>query len=161
MYALAVSDHIMIAHSFRGDVFGPAQKLHDAFTKRAATIHLDLQYRSFPVTFWDIWGEKGHPIRTTISEMGPLLLSRLLELNDVQEGVLTITFHVADQDGLLLLDLKDLQAALKYVADNAGEIGTQYGNVSAATVGARLAATYAKATLFLATGRAAYGPCSN
>jgi DNA helicase HerA-like ATPase len=89
-----------------------------------------------PVMFWDLFGQKGHPIRTTISEMGPLLLSRLLELNDVQEGVLTVVFHVADQDGLLLLDLKDLQAALKYVADHADEIGTQYGNVSAATVGA-------------------------
>jgi DNA helicase HerA-like ATPase len=104
--------------------------------ERAATMGLTLNPSAPPVVFWDLFGQKGHPIRTTISEMGPVLLSRLLELNDVQEGVLTVVFHVADQDGLLLLDLKDLQAALKYVADHAAEIGTQYGNVSPATVGA-------------------------
>jgi DNA helicase HerA-like ATPase len=85
--------------------------------------------------FWDVFGEQGHPVRATVTEMGPLLLSRMLDLNDVQEGVLNIVFHVADQEGLLLLDLKDLQAALKHVADNAQEIGTQYGNVAPATVG--------------------------
>src|SRR5262249_57046934 len=78
--------------------------------------------------------KEGHPIRATVSEMGPLLMARMLALNDVQEGVLNIVFHVADQEGLLLLDLKDLQAALRYVADNAATIGTQYGNVAPATV---------------------------
>ena len=83
-----------------------------------------------------MFGAAGHPVRATISEMGPLLLARILGLNDVQEGVLTIVFHVADKDGLLLLDLKDLQAALRYVGENASAIGTQYGNVAPATVGA-------------------------
>jgi len=88
-----------------------------------------------PTEFWDLFGEKGHPVRATVSEMGPLLLARLLELNEVQEGVLNITFKVADAEGLLLLDLKDLQAALKYVAENEKSIDAEYGNVSAATVG--------------------------
>ncbi len=85
---------------------------------------------------WDVFGEQGHPIRATISEMGPLLLARLLELNDVQEGVLNLTFKVADDEGLLLLDLKDLRAMLAYVADNASALGTRYGTVSKASVGA-------------------------
>lgn len=89
-----------------------------------------------PVTFWDVFGEKGHPIRATISEMGPLLLSRLLQLNETQSGVLNIVFHVADQNGLLLLDLKDLRAMLQYVGDNAAQFTTQYGNISAASIGA-------------------------
>ena len=89
-----------------------------------------------PVTFWDVFGEKGHPIRATISEMGPLLLARLLQLNDTQAGVLNIVFHVADQNGLLLLDLKDLRAMLQYVGDNAAQFTTQYGNISAASIGA-------------------------
>ena len=89
-----------------------------------------------PVTFWDVFGEQGHPVRATISDMGPLLLSRLLNLNDTQEGVLSIAFQVADDNGLLLLDLKDLRAMLQYVGDHASEIKTQYGNVSAASIGA-------------------------
>jgi DNA helicase HerA-like ATPase len=89
-----------------------------------------------PATFWDVFGEKGHPVRATISEMGPLLLGRLLQLNDTQEGVLNIVFHVADQDGLLLLDLKDLRAMLQHVGDNAAQYTTQYGNVSSASIGA-------------------------
>src|SRR5882672_2756961 len=89
-----------------------------------------------PVTFWDVFGEKGHPIRATISEMGPLLLARLLQLNDTQAGVLNIVFHVADENGLLLLDLKDLRAMLQYVGENAAQFTTKYGNISAASIGA-------------------------
>jgi uncharacterized protein len=89
-----------------------------------------------PVTFWDVFGEQGHPIRATISEMGPLLLARLLQLNETQAGVLNIIFHVADENGLLLLDLKDLRAMLQYVGDNAAQFTTKYGNISAASIGA-------------------------
>jgi DNA helicase HerA-like ATPase len=89
-----------------------------------------------PVTFWDVFGEKGHPVRATISEMGPLLLARLLQLNDTQAGVLNIVFRVADENGLLLLDLKDLRAMLQYIGDNAAQFTTQYGNISAASIGA-------------------------
>jgi uncharacterized protein len=128
----------VFAADVKGDLSGLAMpgSPNEKMLARAAAMDLALAPAAPPVIFWDLFGQKGHPIRTTISEMGPLLLSRLLDLNDVQEGVLTIAFHVADQEGLLLLDLKDLQAALKYVADHADEIGTQYGNVSAATVGA-------------------------
>ena len=128
----------VFAADVKGDLSGIAVPgaPNEKMLTRAASMELALTPAAQPVMFWDLFGQKGHPIRTTISEMGPLLLSRLLELNDVQEGVLTIVFHVADKDGLLLLDLKDLQAALKYVADNADEIGTLYGNVAPATVGA-------------------------
>ncbi|SDD75044.1 hypothetical protein SAMN05421538_102344 [Paracoccus isoporae] len=126
----------------KGDLAGLAKtgstgaKLHEAFAKRAATIGLDLDYQSYPVTFWDVFGEKGHPVRTTPAEMGPLLLSRLLSLTDVQEGVLNIAFRVADEQGLALLDLKDLQAMLVWVGQNASELSLTYGNVSTASVGA-------------------------
>jgi DNA helicase HerA-like ATPase len=89
-----------------------------------------------PVVFWDVYGEKGHPVRTTISEMGPLLLSRLLKLNDVQAGVLNLIFHIADQQGLLLLDLKDLRAMLQNAGDHASEFTTEFGNISTASIGA-------------------------
>lgn len=89
-----------------------------------------------PVTFWDVFGEQGHPVRATISDMGPLLLARLLNLNDTQEGVLTMAFRVADGGGLLLLNLADLRAMLQFLGDNAAELRTQYGNVSAASIGA-------------------------
>jgi uncharacterized protein len=89
-----------------------------------------------PVVFWDVFGEQGHPVRATISEMGPLLLGRLLELNETQQGVLTLAFKVADDNGLLLLDLKDLKAMLQFVGENAKRLTTEYGNVSAASVGA-------------------------
>ena len=89
-----------------------------------------------PVTFWDVFGERGHPVRATISDMGPLLLGRLLNLNDVQQGVLTLVFKIADDKGLLLLDLKDLRAMTQFVGDNAAEFKTSYGNVSAASIGA-------------------------
>jgi DNA helicase HerA-like ATPase len=94
------------------------------------------EFNGCPVTFWDVFGKSGHPVRATVSDMGPLLLSRLLNLNDTQEGVLSIAFQVADDNGLLLLDLKDLRALLQFVGDNAAQIKTQYGNVSAASIGA-------------------------
>ena len=123
----------------KGDLSGVSQvgAPKPSITKRAADLGLtDWKASAFPVAFWDVFGEQGHPVRATISEMGPLLLARLLNLNDIQTGVLTVAFKVADDNGLLLLDLKDLRAMLQYVGDNAREIGTQYGNVSAASVGA-------------------------
>lgn len=126
----------------KGDLSGLAaagnasQKLHDAFVKRSQTIGHDLQYRAFPVTFWDMFGENGHPIRATVAEMGPLLLSRLLELTDPQEGVLNVAFRLADEEHLPLLDLKDLQALLTFVAENGTEISARYGLVSTTSVGA-------------------------
>ncbi len=96
----------------------------------------DFRYTNFPIRLWDLYGEKGHPVRITISDMGPLFLARLLDLNDTQEGVLTITFRVADENGLLLLDLKDLRSMLTYVADHAKELSKKYGNISGASVAA-------------------------
>jgi uncharacterized protein len=89
-----------------------------------------------PVTFWDVFGEKGHPVRATISDLGPLLLARMLNLNEIQQGVLQLVFKVADDNGLLLLDIKDLRAMLQHVAEHAGELQTEYGNISAASIGA-------------------------
>lgn len=96
----------------------------------------DFEFSSYPVRLWDVYGEQGHPLRTTISEMGPLLLSRILDLNETQAGVLNIVFRVADENGLLLIDLKDLRAMLQYVGENAKELTLNYGNVSAASIGA-------------------------
>jgi hypothetical protein len=93
-------------------------------------------YQGFPVTLWDVFGEQGHPVRATVSEMGPLLLSRLLNLNDTQEGVLNLIFKIADDNGWLLLDLKDLRTMAQHVGDNAKEFTTSYGNISGASVGA-------------------------
>ena len=93
-------------------------------------------YTSFPVRFWDVYGAKGHPVRTTISEMGPDLLSRLLNLNDTQSGILRIVFRIADEKGLLLIDLKDLRSMIQYVGDNAKEFKLTYGNISSQSVGA-------------------------
>ena len=115
----------------------PTAKPHDAFAARAAEIgYADWRYDACPVQLWDLFGEQGHPIRTTVSEMGPLLLARLLNLNEVQEGVLAIAFHVADKDGLLLLDLDDLQAMLVATGERADELTLEYGNVSKPSVGA-------------------------
>ena len=94
------------------------------------------QFSGSPVAFWDVFGEQGHPVRATISEMGPLLLSRLLNLNDTQSGVLAIFFRIADDNGLLLLDLKDLRAMVQFVGDHAKDFKTDYGNISAASIGA-------------------------
>ena len=96
----------------------------------------DFVYRSFPTRFWDIFGDHGHPVRVTVSEMGPTLFGRLLSLTEIQSGVLNIVFRVADDNGLLLLDLKDLRAMLQFVGDNRAEFTTMYGNVSAASIGA-------------------------
>ena len=126
----------------KGDLSGLAAagsteaELHGAFTKRAGTIGLDLQYTAFPVTFWDLFGDQGHPIRTTVAEMGPLLLARLMELSEAQEGILNIAFRVADEQGMALLDLKDLQALLVWVGENRAELSLRYGNVSTASIGA-------------------------
>ena len=127
----------------KGDLSGlalagsPTGKMHDIFAARAAEIGMtDWQYKDTPVQFWDLFGEQGHPIRTTISEMGPLLLSRMMNLNDVQEGVLTIAFTIADKEGLLLLDLDDLQAMMVECGERADELTLQYGNVSKQSVGA-------------------------
>jgi hypothetical protein len=126
----------VFAADVKGDLSGiaavgqPSEKM----LARAQGMNLDLQPQAAPVVFWDLFGEAGHPVRTTISEMGPLLLARMLELNDVQEGVLTVVFRAADEEGLLLLDLKDLQAALTYASDNAKALSARYGNISPATV---------------------------
>ncbi|MBN8919354.1 MAG: DUF853 family protein, partial [Rhizobiales bacterium] len=98
-------------------------------------VGIDYQPDEFTVMFWDVFGEQGHPVRATVAEMGPLLLARLMDLNDTQEGVLNIAFRVADESGLPLLDFKDLRAILGYVAEKASELTVQYGNVSKATVG--------------------------
>jgi len=94
------------------------------------------EYEGYPVTFWDLFGEQGHPVRATVSEMGPLLLGRILNLNDVQSGVLTLVFKIADDNGLLLLDLKDLRSMVQFVGDNAERFRTGYGNIAAASIGA-------------------------
>jgi DNA double-strand break repair helicase HerA and related ATPase len=110
----------------------------DFLLKRAAEIGLNEEYTfsAFPTIFWDLFGRQGHPLRTTISDMGPLLLSRVLELNDTQEGVLNIAFKLADDEGLLLLDLKDLRALLIDIQQRAEEVSTTYGNVATASIGA-------------------------
>ncbi|MCB1337696.1 MAG: DUF853 family protein [Maritimibacter sp.] len=127
----------------KGDLSGLCEagsesfKLHEAFASRAAKIGFDdFAYGAFPVTFWDLFGEQGHPIRTTVAEMGPLLLARLLELSDAQEGVLNIAFRVADEQGLPLLDLSDLRALLVWVGQNGEALSLEYGNVAASSVGA-------------------------
>ncbi len=126
----------------KGDLSGlampgsPQGKLHETFAARAADIgDTSWAYQDCPTQLWDLFGEQGHPIRTTVSEMGPLLLARLMDLNDVQEGVLTIAFHVADKDGLLLLDLDDLQAMLVDCAGRADELTVTYGNITKQSVG--------------------------
>jgi len=123
----------------KGDLSGMCQpgEAKDFLLKRAEKIGLaDYRFHPSPVIFWDVFGERGHAVRSTISEMGPLLLSRLLELNDTQEGALYIAFQVADDQGLLLLDLDDLRSMLTYLAEHAEEIRHKYGNVSSTTVGA-------------------------
>jgi DNA helicase HerA-like ATPase len=127
----------------KGDLAGLAMpgaataKPHEAFAARAKEIgYSTWNYEGCPVQFWDLFGEQGHPVRTTVSEMGPLLLARLMSLNEVQEGVLTIAFHVADKEGLMLLDLDDLQAMLVNIGERADELTLEYGNVSKMSVGA-------------------------
>jgi DNA helicase HerA-like ATPase len=123
----------------KGDLSGMSQagqmtpKLRERLQSRGLP---EPQFGACPVTFWDVYGELGHPVRTTISEMGPLLLARMLNLNDTQTGVLTLVFRIADDNGLLLLDLKDLRAMCQFVGDNAKQFTTDYGNISAASIGA-------------------------
>jgi DNA helicase HerA-like ATPase len=123
----------------KGDLSGISQRGSEQNSKivdRLKTLGLtNYNFSSCPVTFWDVFAEQGHPLRAAISEMGPLLLSRMLNLNDVQAGVLMIAFKIADDNGLLLIDLKDLRSLLQYVGENAKQFTTQYGNISAASVG--------------------------
>ena len=128
----------VFAADVKGDLSGISQagqdnpKLQDRVKKLGLT---DFSFAACPVTFWDVFGEQGHPVRATISEMGPLLISRILNLNDTQAGVMTLVFKIADDNGLLLLDLKDLQAMLQHVGDSAKDFQTQYGNISPASIG--------------------------
>jgi uncharacterized protein len=123
----------------KGDLTGISQpgsmsgKIGERMTMLGMT---DVKFEGSPVTLWDVFGKQGHPLRATVSEMGPLLISRILQLNDTQEGVLTLAFKVADENGWLLLDLKDLQSLLQFVGENADEFTMKYGNVSKATIGA-------------------------
>ena len=129
----------VFAADVKGDLSGlAASGVSKPFLEeRAKTIRFDdYSYEAFPVIFWDLFGEQGHPIRATVQEMGALLLSRLLELNDVQEGVLNIAFRVADEDKLPLLDLKDLRALIAHVSERSDELSTKYGNVAKSSVGA-------------------------
>jgi uncharacterized protein len=123
----------------KGDLSGiahPGQE-NPKIAERISKIGIQhFQYTGYPTVFWDLYGQQGHPVRTTVSDMGPLLMSRLLKLNETQSGVLTLVFKIADDNGLLLLDLKDLRAMLQHVGDNAAQFKTQYGNVSAASIGA-------------------------
>ena len=127
----------VFAADIKGDLSGISERgeAKEAFVSRAKSLGLDYEVDQFPVVFWDLFGDQGHPIRATISEVGPLLLSRLMELNEVQEGVLNICFRVADEQGLLVLDLKDLRAMLGYISDRAAELTAHYGNVSKTTIG--------------------------
>lgn len=127
----------------KGDLAGLAVpgsstfKHADKLEARAAELGMDgYAYADFPVIFWDLFGQQGHPVRTTISEMGPLLLARLLDLNDTQEGVLQIVFRYADDNGLLLLDFADLRSLLAHAADNTDAVGGEYGRISKASIGA-------------------------
>ncbi len=133
----------VVVQDVKGDVSGlsrpgdPAGKAHDSLTRRAAQIGMaDFAHRGYPVVFWDLFGQQGHPVRTTVSEMGPLLLARMMELSDAQEGVLNIAFRVADEQGLALLDLKDLQSMLIWLGDHAQEVSRTYGNLAPASIGA-------------------------
>ena len=120
----------------KGDLSGIAKqgKAHEKITERIASIKIDdFQFRANPTVFWDIFAQNGHPVRTTISDMGPLLLSHLLELNDTQSGILYSCFKIADDQGMLLLDLKDLRSMLSWMADNAKALKSDYGNISSAS----------------------------
>ena len=126
----------VFAADVKGDLCGVAApgEPGEKMLARARSMDLDLTPAAAPVILWDLFGRQGHPIRATVSEVGPLLIARMLELNDVQEGVLSVVFRAADDEGLLLLDMKDLQAALTFASENAAALGARYGNVSPATV---------------------------
>ena len=139
-----------LAHSFsslavpvfmadvKGDLSGLAKAggANPKVAERLSSLKLEPAFEACPVIFWDVYGKSGHPVRATISDMGPLLLGRMLGLNDTQESVLALVFKIADDNGLLLLDLKDLRAMLQFVGDNAARYKTEYGNVSTASIGA-------------------------
>ena len=121
----------------KGDLSGMCEMGEDNenMQKRIAKFGIEnWEYRTFPTRFWDIFGECGHPIRVTVSDMGPLLLSRLLELTDVQSGVLNIVFRIADDNGLLLIDMKDLRTMLQYVGEHRKDYTTEYGNISTQSI---------------------------
>jgi DNA helicase HerA-like ATPase len=122
----------------KGDLSGMAKAGggHAKVAERAKLLKIQLKHEACPVVFWDVFGAAGHPVRATVSDMGPLLLARLLGLNDTQEGVLNLVFKIADEAGLLVLDTKDLRAMLQHVGDNAAQFTTAYGNISAASIGA-------------------------
>jgi len=122
----------------KGDLAGMAKAGggNAKVAERAKSLKLELKHEACPVVFWDVFGGAGHPVRATVSDMGPLLFARLLGLNDTQEGVLNLVFKIADEAGLLLLDAKDLRAMLQHVGDNAAQFTTAYGNISAASIGA-------------------------
>ena len=122
----------------KGDLSGMAKAggANAKVAERAKSLKIQLQHEASPVVFWDVFGKAGHPVRATASDMGPLLLARMLGLNDTQEGVLNLVFKIADDNGLLLLDTKDLRAMLQHVGDNAAQFTTAYGNISAASIGA-------------------------
>ena len=129
----------VFAADIKGDLSGISQpgKDNPKIAERVKQLKIDdFKFEASPVTFWDVFGEQGHPVRTTVSEMGPLLFSRLLNLNDTQSGVLSLVFKIADENQLLLLDMKDMQAMLQHVGDQAKTFQTQYGNISAASIGA-------------------------
>lgn len=123
----------------KGDLSGMA-KIGGGNAKVQARVEqlqlAEFAHRAFPVTFWDVSGEQGHPVRATVSDMGPLLLGRMLNLNEVQQGILTLVFKIADDSGLLLLDFKDLRAMVQHVGENAKDYTSEYGNISSASVGA-------------------------
>ncbi|HKY09970.1 MAG TPA: helicase HerA-like domain-containing protein [Candidatus Binatia bacterium] len=123
----------------KGDLSGMARPgaENPKIAERLKVLSIDeFKFNGYPTVFWDLFGEQGHPVRTTVSDMGPLLLARLLNLNETQSGVLNLVFKIADDNGMLLLDLKDLRAMLQHVGDHAAQFKTQYGNVSAASIGA-------------------------
>lgn len=133
----------VFAADVKGDLSGISQsgseshKLHEKLLSRAEKIALrDYSYAAFPTIFWDLYGKQGHPVRTTISEMGPVLLSRLMGLTETQEGIMTIAFEYADDNGMLLLDLKDLNSLLNHLAENREEVSREYGNVTGQSVAA-------------------------
>ncbi|WMW81568.1 DUF853 domain-containing protein [Undibacterium cyanobacteriorum] len=123
----------------KGDLSGMAKAggMSSKMQQRCDLLGIEApQWRACPVTFWDVFGKQGHPVRATISDLGPVLLGRMLNLNETQEGVLQLAFKIADDHGLLLLDVKDLRAMLQHLGDNASEFQTEYGNISAASIGA-------------------------
>src|SRR2546421_4250898 len=121
----------------KGDLSGLAKAggSNPKVAERLASLRINSEFAACPVAFWDVYGKSGVPVRATVSDMGPLLLGRMLGLNETQEGVLSLVFKIADDNGLLLLDLKDLRAMLQHVGDNAAQFKTEYGNIATASIG--------------------------